>query len=126
MPHHQTIPDSYRLLAVFSGQPLFTIPALERAGLRVAVTDRADLNDPGRAPLTDAHRSLLRDLAERRGWIRWVKWGGEGYVLTGLGEYALDDYRQRYGPVQVPSVGLGQLARQRLADQRLEQEQAAR
>lgn len=116
MPHHQDIPEIYRLLAVFSGEPLLTLPALEQAGLRIRTDDPL-----ASRPVPDAHRALLRELHERRGWIRWVKWPGkEGYVLTGMGECALDDYRHRYGPVQVPCVGLGELARQRLAEARQE------
>lgn len=102
-----TLPDPYRLLAVFSGVPLKSLPALEAAGLRLPVTDPADPQDPGRAPVSDAHRALLRRLVES-GRIRWVNWGppeGCGYVLTGIGEVCIDEYFQRYGPAHSPRRG---------------------
>lgn len=131
MPTPESLPHLYRLLAVFSaGVPVLSIAALEVAGLRPRVTDPHDPRDPGLSPLTDAHRELYRELADRRGWIRWVKLTqprrkayqpgdrevvlAEGYVLTGFGEVALVQYRDKYGPVQVPHVGLGELARHRL------------
>lgn len=119
-------PEIYRLLAVFSGIPLGPVAALEAAGMRVPVTDRHDLRDPGLEELSDEHRALLRLLADQ-GRIRWVKWpqekkGGrfvppvEGYVLTGYGETALEVYRNDHGPT-FPirrAVPLGVLARHRL------------
>lgn len=114
------LPPAYRLLAVFSGIPLKSIPALEAAGLRVPVTDPKDPNDPGRAEVSDHHRALLRQLT-RDGRIRWVSWGpdGCGYVLTGEGEVAIDQYFQRYGPAHTPRRGpsLAQIARENLAVQ---------
>ena len=38
----------------------------------------------------------------------------EGFVLTGYGEGGLVTYRNQYGPVQVPHVGVGEIARHRL------------
>ena len=131
MPHHQPVPDLYRVLAVVSaGVPIHSIPALELAGLRPPITDPRDPRDPGRAALTPAHRELFRELAERRGWIRWMKVMAparkayqpgdretvlaEGYVLTGYGEVGLKRYADQYGPVQVPHVGVGEIARHRL------------
>lgn len=101
-----TLPDTYRLLAAFSGVPLKTLPALEAAGLRLPVTDPSDPDDPGRTPISDHHRALLRQLAGS-GRIRWVSWGpdGCGYVLSGHGEVALDEYAQRYGPAYTPRRG---------------------
>lgn len=112
-----TLPFEYRLLSVFSCTPLMSIPALEAAGLRVPVTNPSDPHDPGRAPMSDAHRALLRRLSTD-GRIRWVTWGpdGPGYVLTGYGEGALEIYHQRYGPAHAPRRGpalADLLARQR-------------
>ncbi|CAM3664641.1 hypothetical protein [Deinococcus frigens] len=119
-----TLPDTYRLLATFSGVPLKTLPALEAAALRLPITDPSDPNDPGRAPISDHHRALLRQLAGS-GRIRWVSWGpdGCGYVLTGHGELALDEYARRYGPAHTPRRGpsLAEVARQNL---RRDQERA--
>lgn len=100
----QGLPHEYRLLSVFSCAPLKSTPALEAAGLRLPVTDSTDPQDPGRAPISDAHRALLRRLTTD-GRIRWVTWGGPdgpGYVLTGIGEAALEVYHQRYGPAHAP------------------------
>ncbi|MFC4636969.1 hypothetical protein [Deinococcus hohokamensis] len=106
------LPELYRLLAVFSGLPLKTLPALEAAGLRVP---------GGASEISDAHRALLR-LLTQQARIRWVTWGptGPGYVLTGYGETALDVYHQRYGPAHAPRQAppLGPLARHRVAVQR--------
>ncbi|WP_104992703.1 hypothetical protein [Deinococcus sp. NW-56] len=97
MPHHQPLPDTYRLLSVLSGIPLKTVPALKLAGL---------WTQDDAAPITDAQRALLRQLTTD-GRVRWVTWGpdGEGYVLTGYGEAALDVYHQRYGPANAPRRG---------------------
>lgn len=117
-------PDLYRLLAVFSGQPLLSIPALEAAGLRPKLQDPDDLRDPARNSISDHHRALLRHLHLETGRIRWVIWKDkkgrtldEGYVLTGYGEAKLVEWRDTYGPAQVPRVGLGELARRRLIQQ---------
>lgn len=92
-----SLPDIYILLSVFSGIPLGPVAALKQSGLW---TDEDD------APISDHLRGLLRTLA-RDGRIRWVTWGpdGPGYVLTGLGEVALDGYYQRYGPANAPRRG---------------------
>lgn len=117
-----TLPDTYRLLAVFSGIPLKSVPALEAAGLRVPVTDPTDPKDPGRAEISDHHRALLQRLAND-GRIRWVSWGpdGCGYVLTGEGEVAIDGYFQRYGPAHAPRRGK---SLREIAHQNLQQDQA--
>lgn len=103
------LPDLYRLLAVFSGIPLQSAPALEAAGLRAS----GDATE-----ISDHHRALLR-LLTHQGRIVWVTWGpdGCGYVLTGYGETALDVYHQRYGPAHAPRRGpsLAQLLRERKA-----------
>ncbi|WP_295822590.1 hypothetical protein, partial [uncultured Deinococcus sp.] len=107
------IPDIYRLLAAFSGIPQSPVAALEAAGLRVPPTD--DAATPA-TELTSEHRGLLRTLTVD-GRIRWIPgpWGpdGPGYVLTGLGEAALDVYAQRYGPAypRRPGPALGETAR---------------
>lgn len=122
------LPDTYRLLAVFSGIPLKTLPALEAAGLRVPVTDHGDPQDPGKAPISEHHRALLRQLA-CSGRIRWVSWGpdGPGYVLTGEGEVAIDGYYQRYGPAHAPRRGpsLAEIVRQKKALEQAQQEEGA-
>lgn len=83
-------PDLYRLLAVFSGVPIPTLPALVAAGLHSGTAAE---------PISEAQRSLLRMLSQDRR-IQWVTWGpdGPGYVLTGIGEEAVKVYAQRYGP----------------------------
>lgn len=83
-------PDLYRLLAVFSGVPVPTLPALVAAGLHSGTAAE---------PINEAQRSLLRMLSQDRR-IQWVTWGpdGPGYVLTGIGEEAVKVYAQRYGP----------------------------
>ena len=123
--------DTYRLLSVFSGVPLRPHAALEAAGLRVPVTDPRDPQDPGKAPLSDHHRYLLRHLSAETGRIRWVTWGpsGPGYVLTGHGELALDVYHQRYGPAHARRHGpaLAEVAtRNRLRDELLQVLEARR
>lgn len=97
MPHHQNLPDTYLLLSVFSGVPLKSVPALKLAGL---------WTQPDGAPITDHQRALLRRLSAD-GRLRWVNWGpdGEGYVLTGYGEAALDGYYLTYGPAHAPRRG---------------------
>lgn len=120
-----SLPDTYRLLSVFSGVPLRPHAALEAAGLRVPVTDPRDPQDPGKAPLSDHHRYLLRHLSAETGRVRWVTWGpdGPGYVLTGHGELALDVYHQRYGPAHARRAGppLAEVAvRNRLRDELLQ------
>lgn len=111
MPHHQHVPETYRLLAVFSGIPLPVMPALIAAGLR---------REGDSSAITDHHRALLRDLNEGSGRIRWVSWGpdGPGYVLTGFGEEAIDVYAARYGLLRPPRRGppLGEIAALRLAE----------
>ncbi|MFC6660068.1 hypothetical protein [Deinococcus multiflagellatus] len=89
-------PDLYRLLAVFSGIPLQTLPAL--------VAARFHSGDP-REPIQEEHRALLRLLADQRR-IQWVSWGpdGPGHVLTGFGEVALKTYEAKYGPALAPGV----------------------
>ncbi|GAA0508565.1 hypothetical protein [Deinococcus depolymerans] len=83
-------PDLYRLLAVFSGVPVPTLPALVAAGLH---------SGQSAEPISEAQRSLLRILSQDRR-IQWVTWGpdGPGYVLTGIGEEAIKVYAHRYGP----------------------------
>lgn len=83
-------PDLYRLLAVFSGIPTPTLPALIAAGLH---------SGKAAEPISEQQRALLRMLTTD-GRIRWVTWGpdGPGYVLTGIGEEAVKIYAQRYGP----------------------------
>lgn len=120
MPHHQFVPETYRLLAVFSGIPLKSVPALVAAGLRVE-------GDPD--AISEYHRALLRDLHERSGRLRWVSWGpdGPGYVLTGLGEAAIDVYAAQYGTLYPPRRGpsLGEIARARLAEAAAARKRAA-
>lgn len=127
MTEKNSLPDTYRLLSVFSGIPLGPVKALEAAGLRVPVTDPRDPQDPGKVEVSDYHRALLRQLAES-GRIRWVSWGpdGAGYVLTGEGEAAIDIYYQRYGPAHAPRRGpsLAEIARRNRAHDL--EEQAAR
>ena len=83
-------PDLYRLLAVFSGVPVPTLPALVAAGLH---------SGQSAEPISEHQRTLLRMLSQDRR-IQWVTWGpdGPGYVLTGIGEEAVKIYAQRYGP----------------------------
>ncbi|GGS38026.1 hypothetical protein [Deinococcus knuensis] len=83
-------PDLYRLLAVFSGVPVPTLPALVAAGLH---------SGQSAEPISEHQRTLLRMLSQDRR-IQWVTWGpdGPGYVLTGIGEEAVKVYAQRYGP----------------------------
>jgi len=90
LPHAQSLPDTYRLLSVFSGIPLKSVAALKLAGLWA---------QDDSAPISDHLHALLRRLSDD-GRIRWVAWGpdGEGYVLTGYGAAALDNYHQTYGP----------------------------
>lgn len=99
------LPDLYRLLAVFSGIPKPTLPALRASGL---------WTQDEHAAISDYQRGLLRILATD-GRIRWVTWGpdGPGYVLTGYGDAALDVYRQRYGPAHTPRRGpsLGEISK---------------
>ncbi|GGB64624.1 hypothetical protein [Deinococcus soli (ex Cha et al. 2016)] len=83
-------PDLYRLLSVFSGVPVPTLPALIAAGLH---------SGKAAEPISEQQRTLLRMLSQDRR-IQWVTWGpdGPGYVLTGIGEEAVKVYAQRYGP----------------------------
>lgn len=108
-----TLPDSYRLLSIFSGVPQKTVAALKASGLWQPAADSE--------PIPDHLRGLLRTLAGD-GRIRWVTWGpdGSGYVLTSLGESALDVYHQRYGPAHAPRRGpsLRELLRERAINAR--------
>ena len=114
-----TLPDPYRLLSVFSGVPQKTVAALKASGLWQPETDSE--------PIPDHLRGLLRTLAGD-GRIRWVTWvpDGAGYVLTGLGEAALDIYHQRYGPANAPRRGpsLRDVLRERAINQRHREEEA--
>lgn len=85
------LPTTYRLLAVFSGIPLPTIPALHQAGFCPEDT----------CELTDEHRDLLRPLV-RDELIVWARRGpdGPGYTLTGRGEAAIEVYFERYGALK--------------------------
>lgn len=96
-----SLPDTYRLLSVFSGIPTPPLEALRRANLSVTGED-----GKRRLPLQSRH--TLGELVDA-GWIRWVSWTrperkGDaplppGYVLTGLGEVQLSAYFNLYGPV---------------------------
>ena len=110
VPHEPVIPDSYRLLAVFSGQPQTADVALRRAGMY----------QPGVGP-TVAQQQTLRRL-RNEGLIRWVREPQaspnpaaprfeEGFVLTGRGEAVLDTYHQKYGPaLSVPTPDAHEVA----------------
>lgn len=93
------VPDTYRLLAHFSGQPALPIDVLRRAGFA---------DERGRP--TRYGRGVLGSLRSR-GLLRWVRWAEpkkpgqkgpptvyEGLVLTGTGETVLRQYFDRYGP----------------------------
>lgn len=112
-------PHIYRLLAVFSGIPTPPIAALKKSGLWA--------DDDHAKAIPEHLRGLLRTLKDD-GRIRWVTWGpdGPGYVLTGLGESALDVYHQRYGPALAPRSGpsLAEIIRQRKAEKEAEAEGA--
>lgn len=88
-----TLPHIYLLLAAASGIPTRPETLLKVAGL---------WTQEEHAPMTDHQRSLLR-MAATDGRLRWVSWGpeGKGYVLTGLGEAAVDVYHGRYGPAPI-------------------------
>lgn len=100
------LPVEYRLLSVFSCDPLDVLPALEAAGLRSP--------DDRRRPISDGERRLLRDLTThaRIRWVTWPRAGRpgqpghtperSGYILTGIGECALEVYHQQYGPAHAP------------------------
>ncbi|ULH17367.1 hypothetical protein MF271_19445 (plasmid) [Deinococcus sp. KNUC1210] len=93
-----SLPDTYRLLAVFSGIPLDPLEALGRARL-------ATVDEQGRLCYTLHARNVLSILVERR-QIIWKKWDANkdgtgipaGYVLTGVGEADLACYFDLYGP----------------------------
>ncbi|WP_189091487.1 hypothetical protein [Deinococcus ruber] len=93
-----SLPDTYRLLAVFSGIPLGPLEALGRARL-------ATVDQQGHLCYTLHARNVLSTLVERR-QIRWVKWDTDkdgtviraGYVLSGEGEADLTCYFDLYGP----------------------------
>ena len=103
------LPNIYILLSVFSGIPLGPVAALKKSGLWA---------DDDHAPISDYLRGLLRILA-KDSRIRWVTWGPDspGYVLTGLGEAALDVYHTCYGPANAPRQGpnLADVLKQRAA-----------
>lgn len=100
------LPVEYRLLSVFSCEPLEVLPALEAAGLRS--------RDDRHLPISDGERRLLRDLTThaRIRWVTWPRAGRpgqpghtperSGYVLTGIGESTLEVYHQRHGPAHAP------------------------
>lgn len=114
MTEPRPIPDTYRLLDTFSGEPLDPAAALIAAGLRSKILNPTDPRDPGRAPITDAHRALLRELHVHR---RCIDWRGTGYVLTPTGTQLLNDYFDRYGPLHTPrrAPPLSETARAHLA-----------
>lgn len=89
----ETLPRIYLLLAAASGIPMRPETLLKIAGLWI---------QEEHAPMTDYQRSLFR-MAATDGRLRWVNWGpdGSGYVLTGLGEAAVDVYNTRYGPAPI-------------------------
>lgn len=98
-----SLPNTYRLLSVFSGIPLYPLVALHKAGLTT-------VNEEGKLEYPVYGHSVLRQLRDR-GHIRWVSWqqpAGKdaqpvpaGYVLTGTGEAQLSQYYDLYGPALI-------------------------
>jgi hypothetical protein len=96
-----SLPDTYRLLSVFSGVPTPPMDALRRAGL--ASTDP----ETGQTEYSVHAHATMSILVARRQvhWVSWTRPDPEhvppipaGYVLTGFGELTLTGYFQLHGP----------------------------